>query len=387
MALALLGSHSALAQEAKLIGVGTLAGTTTDQSGMTDLLGDNTPHNTFGGISGLEYLADKDTFVAVSDRGPKDGAVDWHCRFHLLDIRISDKEVTPSVKSSVLLADTQARPFSGRSTAYAPTQKLAERFDPEGIRVLANGNFLISDEYGPHIIEFTPEGEEVRRIPVPRKLLVQNLGPDKSSENSTNFFGRSCNRGMEGIALSPDGKYLFGLMQSSLLQDSHRDTAGKPSGQNVRLIKMDLTLGTYEEFVYVMESEKHKLHEILPINGNEFLVIENDGEIGELATHKRIYRINVSQASDVRTMPSLPWNGLPTSIKPVGKKLILDMQDKQFGLANDLPEKIEGLAWGPRINESSTLVVASDNDFDAAIETKFYIFQIDLSEPVTFRLK
>jgi len=375
-------SHTALAQNCRLIGTGKLAGTSSDQSGLTDRLSDSTPHNLFGGISGLEYLADQDVFMAVSDRGPKDGAVDWHCRFHVLSIDITEQKITPSVKSSLLLKDAQDRRFTGRSTAYLPTEKLAERFDPEGIRVLPNGNVLISDEYGPQIIEFTPAGKEVRRIPVPRKLLVRNLGSSKSFENANNASGRSCNRGMEGIAVTPDGDFLLGVMQSSLLQDSDRNKKGKPSGENVRLIKFDLTQGTHEEFVYVMESEAHKLHEILPINGDEFLVIENDGEVGELATHKRIYRVNVRDASDVSKVARLHSKGLPSDIRPATKKLVLDMQDDRFGLAETLPEKIEGLAWGPELNGKRTLVVASDNDFDAAIESEFFVFEVDFSESV-----
>lgn len=380
VAMMLMVTHTVSAQNCRLIGKGKLPGTNNDQSGLTDRMSDGTPHNLFGGISGLEYLADQNAFLAVSDRGPKDGAVNWHCRFHTLRMNISDEKVVLSVESSALFTDAQNRRFTGHSTAYAATENFAERFDPEAIRSLPNGNVLVSDEYGPHVVEFTPEGEEVRRIPVPSKLLVRNLGSNYSVENVKNSSGRACNRGMEGIAISPNGRFLLGLMQSSLLQDSRRTTEGYPVGKNVRLVKLGLQQGAYKEFVYVMESESHKLHEILTINENEFLVIENDGEMGDSAKHKKIYRVNICDATDVSQVNHLPSNDLPKEITPVRKSLLLDMQDPQFGMTNTLPKKIEGLAWGPSINEKQTLIVASDNDFDPTVESEFFVFEVDLSE-------
>ena len=64
-------------QEIELIGVGEIPGTATDKSGLEYELAPGIKHNLMGGISAMEYLGRDNLFVALPDRGPQDGAVDW----------------------------------------------------------------------------------------------------------------------------------------------------------------------------------------------------------------------------------------------------------------------------------------------------------------------
>lgn len=104
------------------------------------------------------------------------------------------------------------------------------RLDPEGIRVGSDGDFYISDEYGPYVFEFDRQGHLLRRIAVPPKFLIATPSSDPNSELLNNTSGRQANRGMEGLAISPDGGTLFGIMQNALLQDN-----GLSSGTTDRL--------------------------------------------------------------------------------------------------------------------------------------------------------
>ncbi len=109
--------------------------------------------------------------------------------------------------------------------------RLTRRFDPEAIAVSPFGTFYVADEYGPYIFEFNAAGQLLRRLPVPAKFLLDPVnghpsgdldGPGGTSLEvypAFNVTGRQANRGMEGLAITPDGRTLVGIMQNALLQD------------------------------------------------------------------------------------------------------------------------------------------------------------------------
>ncbi len=372
---------SPLQGEIRLLGTGYLSGTTVDQSHLTGHFGNGNARNLFGGISALEYIGRGNQYYALSDRGPNDGAVPFLCRVHKIEITLQPKQaqaVRPRLLDTTILRDESGRPFTGAATAYQPSSNRAERFDPEGMRQAPDGSLFISDEYGPQLIRFTSDGMAQQRLEIPHHFLVTNTQAVPKIENRRNHFGRRANRGMEGLALSPDGTTLVGLMQSPLLQDSSRTSDGKPTGVHCRLLTIDLSTGERHEYMYILENPKHKLNEILAINHREFLVIERDGKEGLQAEFKKIFRIDLTQATEIRAGDSLPIDPVMEGIVPVQKKLFLDLLDPRYGLTGkEMPEKIEGLTFGPVLpNGRKTLIVVSDNDFEQDQPTRFFVFSL-----------
>lgn len=254
------------------------------------------------------------------------------------------------------------------------TGDFANRFDPEGIRVGANGNFYISDEYGPYVIEFDRQGNLVRRIEVPSKFFIANPSSIANNELTGNSSGRQANRGMEGLAISPDGQYLFGIMQNALIQDNGLNGLNRV-GLNNRILKIDLATGETHEYAYAVDviGGGQGTCEILAINNHELLVLERDNRIGNAAVSKKIYKIDLDGAVDVSNQQ------LPATISPnaIAKSLFIDLLDPLFGLKPTMPEKIEGLAWGPDLEDGShVLYVVSDNDLMPAQATQIYSFSI-----------
>ncbi len=371
--------------EVKLLGTGRFSGTATDASGLSEEFSTGDSQNLLGGISAIEYTGRNNLYYALPDRGPDDGAVPWKCRVQTIRIDICPQKNPPVVAglvSTTLLLDETNRNFIGKATAYSPSNKLAERFDPEGIRITRDGTFYISDEYGPQLIQFSSFGKAVRRIPLPSHFLITHPGRSKKEENNANKIGRSANRGMEGLAISPQGNRLIGLMQSPLLQDSKRTAKGKPIGLNCRLLVIDLKTGTTQELLYHLEHPKNKLNEILAINDHEFLVIERDGKAGEEASFKKIFKIDISQATQIQKINSLPAEEIPADVAPVKKEVFIDLLDPVFSLAGkEMPEKIEGLSFGPPLPDGrETLIVASDNDFEPDSPSLFYVFSFASSD-------
>jgi len=370
-------------EQVELIGVGQFSGAASDLSGHSGVLENGEPHDRLGGFSALEYTGEGHRYVALPDRGPDDGATGYLCRFQWLDIVVkpqSEHPVSLKLVDSVFLKDREQRAFTGASSAMSATDQTAGRFDPEGFRFGTEGNFYVSDEYGPQLIEFRSTGEEVRRFALPEHLSVLHPADSKAAENAANSIGRSSNKGMEGLAISPDGKQLFGIMQHVLLQDGERDEFGKPVGLNCRLISIDIATGKTREFVYQLDDVSNGLNEILAIDDHTFLVIERDGLIGADAKFKKIMKIDLTNATEISGVDQLPAIDLPSQIQPVRKEVFIDMLAPKFGLKPDqIPEKLEVLTFVDTLADGrETLVVASDNDFNAETSSFFYVFALAL---------
>lgn len=364
------------AQEIKLLGIGRLSGKMLDHSSLNDALRDGTPHNQFGGISGLERLGESDEYLALPDRGPKDGAVDYQTRFHHLRIKVDPNQepvVAVELLGTTLLKDEIGRPLVGRSAAFGGPGQL-QRFDPEGIRA-AGDLVFISDEYGPFLFQFSADGKLQRRFELSPYMKVANLAPDKK-ETDLNEVGRQSNGGMEGLAIDASSEKLIGLMQKPLIQDSLRNEDKKPVGKLCRVVIQGTKSDEQGELVYVLENPDYKLSEILAAGGNRYLVIERDGESGNDIGYQRIMEIDLTGATDVKGQVSLNPDEVGKSIVPVKKRTLIDLLDSKYGLKGPgMPEKIEGLAWGPKLADGRrTLIVSIDNDFVSENDSLFYVF-------------
>ena len=383
-----------------LVGTGSVDGTALDKSGLQGNICQATdptnciPKALLGGFgSALTYTGHDNVYIAAPDRGPFDGLTDvpYLDRIHFLHITIDPNAQFPNIQ--VLLLDTRllrnerGQTLVGAAGSFVKNNERATlRFDPEGIRVGLFGTFFVSDEYGPSLFEFGPRGNLLRRLNVPDKFLIANPGSDPNLELLGNSSGRQANRGMEGLAISPNDRFLYGIMQSALLQDNGLSPGTTNRlGLNNRILKIDLLTGRKREYVYVLDAinRGQGVSEILAINDHEFLVVERDNRSNlqtppQAPTRKTIYKIDLAGATDVSEIPTLPAGALPAGIVPVQKTLFIDLLDPAFNLAPTIAEKIEGLTWGPDLSDGRhVLYVASDNDLTPNLATQIYAFAID----------
>ncbi|OFZ69409.1 MAG: hypothetical protein A2Z01_07785 [Betaproteobacteria bacterium RBG_16_58_11] len=371
------------------IGEGSIPGTATDQSGLTGLLEDGvTPHNLIGGLgSALAYTGKGQRYIATPDRGPADGATSYIDRIYQLDIKLKQQSanqylVEPTVTRTTLMRQARKSYFTGSAAAFdAVNSPDSLRFDPEGVRVSRCGHSaFVSDEYGPFVYEFDLEsGKRLRSVNLPNKFLTDFPSVTPSVELAQNASGRQSNRGMEGLAITPDGRKLLGIMQSPLLQDGGLDAAAKRVGTNIRIAEIDVESGAVREFLYALDKKGNGVSEILAVNEHELLVLERDGKPGAEAAEKKIFKIDISAATDIRGIKQLPQTGMPVGVTPVTKSLFLNLLDPAHGLAGaSFPEKIEGLAFGPDLADGRhLLLVVNDNDFVATQPTRVFAFAID----------
>lgn len=135
-----------------------------------------------------------------------------------------------------------------------------------------------------------------------------NLLPRSAATGATNFAGdagndagKRTNRGFEGLAISPDGRFAFAMPQSAMLDE------GGGNGLFNRIVKFDTGTGrAVAQYAYRMEgsNQGRGISALVALNEHEFLVLERNnrglGVDAELSPpNKKVFRIDIAGATDV----------------------------------------------------------------------------------------
>lgn len=415
-AFALIAAPHSQAQ-VKLLAVGTLDqsrdGSFADLSGLTYKLENGVPANSLGGFGSALCYASGNTFLALPDRGPNavpfdsniDDTASYINRFHTISMDLQPNTsgtglpftLTPTLRDTTLLWSLtplaygsgdaivgSGAPrlnnffqhfFTGRSDNFDPLRNSGDpndaRLDSEGMRVSNDGQrVFVSDEYGPYVYEFDRLlGVRLRSFQLPANFFVNTLSSMGAVEIASNVSGRVANKGMEGLAITPDGRTLVGIMQNSLIQD-----ANEGATKLLRIVTIDIASGKVtHQFAYNLTTGSG-VSEILALNNHELIVDERDGTGREAnvppgnstnAKVKQLFKIDLEGAVDVSDM-----DGTTATANAVQKTLFINLVTvfNGAGIALDeIPSKIEGIAFGPDTKEGNstvhTLWVGNDNDF------------------------
>jgi len=266
-------------------------------------------------------------------------------------------------------------PFIGASYNLDTSGGVPRRYDPEGIRLLRNAHVLISDQDGPRVDEAPIQRRSVKAWHVPDMFKCAVPGMSEAAElPPVNRSGRQPNRGFEGLAVTPSGRAVA-MLQSPLIQDAGLTAKNKRSGLNVRLVEVK-EVGNGPQWVYQLGFPGNGISEVLALNETDFLTIERDGKDGKF---RRVFLFTTRGATDVSGVAGLPLGGLDSSILPVQKRLLINMLEPGFHPpTTPMPEKIEGLAFGPNLPDGRRLlIITSDNDMKADEETLVWYVAIE----------
>lgn len=245
--------------------------------------------------------------------------------------------------------------------------KLKGKINPEGLVVLKDGTFWVSDEYGPDILHFNKKGYEIERIEyLPKELKNRRL-----------------NHGFEGLAITPDEKTLVALMQSSLQNPNKKVKKSKLT----HLLTINLKNKKISQYIYKQEKKKNSNSEIRAIDDNTFLVIERDSKnpLKSSKSHKRVYKISLKNSTNLenithsnlkqdeklglllngktleQTVLKHGWKYLRKhGIYPVKKRLVVDLI-KKLNYPHDKPEGL----W---IVDKNSIGILNDDDFGVRIK-------------------
>lgn len=161
-------------------------------------------------------------------------------------------------------------------------------FDLEGVQIIDN-KFWIGEEFGPYLIradrsgkieavfETTVDGKPLRS---PDHFRVVASNPGAPTDPSVNL-GRS--RGYEGLASSPDGKFLYGMLEGPVWDAEKKDWEKTAEGRTVlRILEFSVTeeKWTGRHFKYVLEPGATAIGDFNMMDATTALVIERDNAEG-----------------------------------------------------------------------------------------------------------
>jgi len=268
-------------------------------------------------------------FYGLEDRGPNVTAPDGNLVVPLtsydpaigLFYFVGDDAV---LVRKIPLTDAQGHPYSGlipperdtpdEGVAADLTGNLLANdpngYDSEGLVAMPDGTFWVSDEYGPYITHFDQWGHALQRLsPLDGTLPVE-------------LQDRVANRGLEGLTITPDGRELVALMQSSL-QEPDINGANAKKLVPLRLITYSLRTHDEHEYLYLLHDPATNgtaVSELAALSDTTFLVDERDGcfpgnpglnspaEPGSAPTQcsnysggafKQLFKIDISGATDI----------------------------------------------------------------------------------------
>ncbi len=388
--------------------------------------------NRLGGFgSDLFYDYRQNVYYALVDRGIGGGVIDYKTRVEKFSITtdpttgaITNYQLLDTVPFTIAAGTTfngvnytTTTPFNGLNSKLLNSDGsvLGLSQDPEGFVVGKNGNFFVSDEYGPSIYEFSPTGVFVRALTAPSNVIAKANGTPyyAGDDNPATTTGRQSNRGYEGLAISPDGTKLYAMFQDPLQEEGSGGSNPGRNSRNVRILRYDVATGLSDaQYIYQLEpisdindrvpgtandfsasaqGRNIGISSLVAINNNEFLVLERDNRgVGvddptgaAPSGSKRVFKINLTGATDVSNINLAGTNTLPSNVTPVGKTLFLDIAGAIQGAGQTLPEKFEGLTIATRLSDGTfALIVATDNDFSVtqnSSNTQFDVYTNGIS--------
>jgi len=246
-------------------------------------------------------------FLVMSDNGfgAKENSPDYVLRVYRIDPNFKTKHDgrgTIRVKSFIALRDPFHKidfpivadlQFYPNSTVEVDPEIRRLRlltggdFDIESFRRAPDGTFWFGDEFGPFLIH-TDAGGRVLEAPIPLPGVKSPQNPFLGGE--TPNLPRS--RGFEGMALTPNGRFLYPMLEGSLTTD--------PDQRRLIINEFDLWRKRYtgRQWFYKLDAETptgQAIGDLTAITNRRFLVIERDNFEGPAASFKKVFVIDLDE--------------------------------------------------------------------------------------------
>jgi hypothetical protein len=290
--------------------------------------------------------------------------------FRVIDvITLKDRDGMPL--SGMLNPLKTAATENAMDGAGKPLPRELNGFDAEGIVRLADGSFWIGDENGPSIAHFSADGRMIaRHVPQGTEGEFAGAKYDVKGTLPAILARRAINRGIESMAVSPDERFLYFIVQNPL---ANPDVKTYQQAKNTRLFKIErASMKVVGEYVYTLDDPASfrrdpskrqndpRISELMAIGLDRLVVLERTEQTTKL------YEVHLAGATniigtrwdDAATSPSLEASAVADAkIAPLTKTLRLDTANFP-----DIVGKTEGMA----ILGDGSLLVINDDDFGIA---------------------
>lgn len=250
------------------------------------------------------------TYLVMSDNGfgSQDNSADYLLRLHHLSSDFRTKAGgTAAVKhlSYIQLRDpNKLIPFEIINENDQERLLTGADFDPESMQRASNGDIWIGDEFGPYLLHFSAEGilkSPPIALPHPLQAETELRSPQNQlNKDSTAYIEPLVQRsgGFEGMAISPDGRYLYPLLEKPLID------AVTPQ---LIISEFDLEKKVYTGNFYSFEldSKATAIGDFQLFNAKEGVIIERDDSENNLGGYKKLIKIRLNQSGESVTREEL----------------------------------------------------------------------------------
>lgn len=249
--------------------------------------------------------------------------------------------------------------------------------DIEDIRFLPQGKFLLVEEYSPSVVVVDLCGAVLKRY-IPSSKTLPGAGYPVSSILPPILDQVRANRGLESIAVSPDGMTAYAIMQSPL-----GPTSGSSPFKNsrvLRLLRLDvrnpLDIKVTGHFIVLMSPAPDypagntpdvlKVSAAAWVSPDKLLLIERTDEAGKGGA--KLILVDCKNATEISAMPeadSLILENVNTDLAALGITPAVSSVALDFNV--ELPEitdfKLEGLS----ILNANQVAISNDSDFGVTL--------------------
>jgi hypothetical protein len=327
-----------------------------------------------GGLSSITFDARRDIYYALSDDQGNRPTAD-PVRYYTVAIDLADGTLDAGDVEFVDVTEL----FERRRIPFPPGG-----LDPEGFALGREGFLFMSSEgnifaqpiIDPFIKRYNRNGRATANLPIPDKYIPNGI--DKGVRFNLSF---------ESLNVTPNRRRLITAGEGALFQDG--PASSFTNGSLARLLAYDLRKRKpTAEYVYELGpwAEPSAIFgvngivEVLPIdNVGTMLVMERSFSVGGVLGGGTgnvvvINEVSTTGATDVLDVDTLYEGGSPVAFTPVSQNEVFAFDDLGIPIDN-----IEGMTFGPPLPDGrQTLVIVSDNNFNAGQFTQFIVLALDI---------
>lgn len=303
------------------------------------------------------------TYMLMSDNGfgAQDNSSDFLLRIYQISADFKTKnKITSEVKPLrfIQLRDpNKLIPFDIVNQESTDRLLTGADFDPESMQRTSDGSYWIGDEFGPYLLHFSADG-----VLLTAPIALKNpLDPNKELRSPQNQLNKANinyveplvqrSGGLEGMALSKDGRYLYPLLEKPLLGSL---------GNQLLISQFDLAKKEFtgKYWYFDLNSKATAIGDFQMFDDASGIIIERDNSQNNLSGYKKLIKIKLNASNHtvaredlVDLMQIANPDLLYSAVRP---------DDIGTGKVFAFPfETIEDLI----IESANTLTVLNDNNF------------------------
>jgi hypothetical protein len=272
------------------------------------------------GHSGIRRMADG-TYWVLTDNGFGNKRNSPDAMLFLSHYRFDFEKGTIERIGTVFLSDPDKKvPFRIANEGTDRRYLTGADFDPESFQII-NGKIWIGEEFGPFLIraDMTGKIEAIFETQVDGQPA---RSPDHPAVTTPNAPGGAVDfrvrrsKGFEGMAASPDGRFLYPLLEGALWDPATRALEQVNGREYLRILEFDVQAGRYtgRHWKYVLDENGLSIGDFNMIDATTGLIIERDdnegvperacpaGQRAETCFHalpriKRVWKIEMTEAN------------------------------------------------------------------------------------------